>query len=223
MLKAEFHDANGQSFEGAQLGLDGVMDAVTSAFSSVKSAVGTVASAACKAIPIASTVAQQKAGSEYQSTISKASSTAQNLCERYGSKPRAAAAPKPKKPKVKTMKVAPIVVTPQRKYPQGSVARYNVTRRMWSIYAPTGSTVSGLGIFGLVYGLGQDLPPPGTTKAGDEPEPRDPVTGETIPQTPDKEGVPIYQKPLFWVAVIGGVAVVGTGGYFLLRPKAKAA
>ena len=29
----------------------------------------------------------------------------------------------------------------------------------------------------------------------------------------------LFKKPLFWVAVIGGLAVVGTGGYFMFRRR----
>lgn len=34
--------------------------------------------------------------------------------------------------------------------------------------------------------------------------------------------LPFYKKPLFWVAVAGGVAVVGGGSYFLLRKRRTA-
>jgi hypothetical protein len=125
---------------------------------------------------------------------------------------------------------APPIAKP--KYPPGSIARFNVDRKVWSIYVPVGSTVAGLGIFDLnnhcLYGdcgLGQDdteePPPSGTTKGGEELEPKDPVTGRPLPQGgQERTKRPLYKKPLFWVVIVGGVAVVGTGGYFLLRRKA---
>jgi hypothetical protein len=116
------------------------------------------------------------------------------------------------------------------KYPSGSIARFNVKRKVWSIYVPIGAKTTGLGIFDMdgscLYGdcgLGADEPPPGTTKGGEEPAPTDPGSGQALPQDPNKEGIPLYKKPLFWVAVAGGVVVVGGGGYWIMRRRKKAA
>jgi hypothetical protein len=116
------------------------------------------------------------------------------------------------------------------KYPSGSIARFNVKRKVWSIYVPISAKTTGLGIFDMdgscLYGdcgLGADEPPPGTTKGGEEPAPTDPGSGQALPQDPKKEGIPLYKKPLFWVAVAGGVAVVGGGGYWIMRRRKKAA
>jgi hypothetical protein len=237
MLQAQFRDANGVSLNGLR-GIDGenldgffssVTSAVSSAFSSVKGAVSTVANAACSALPTASALAA-KAPTQYQSGIAKATSTAAGICSKFGPKPKPpAAAPAPaavpmtvQAIPMQTAQLAPVVV--QSKYPAGSVARFNVDRKVWVIYAPAGS-IAGLGIFdanlNCVYGdcggLGQETeePAPGT-KVGEEPT----KPAETPDAGKEHDKKPFYKKPLFWVAIAGGVAVVGTGGYFLLRRKA---
>lgn len=239
MLQAQFRDANGVSLNGLR-GIDGenldgffssVASAVSSAVGSVKGAVSTVANAACKALPSASALAT-KAPTQYQSGIAKATSTAASICSKFGPRPPAAvpaAAPAAAAPMMvqampTPMQVAQLAPVVKSKYPAGSVARFNVDRKVWVIYAPAGS-IAGLGIFdanlNCVYGdcggLGQETeePAPGT-KVGEE------VTkpAETPDAGTEHEKKAFYKKPLFWVAIAGGVAVVGTGGYFLLRRKA---
>jgi len=234
MLHAELRDANGRALGevgGDDLGfsLSSVASAVSSAYKSVSSAVDAAAGAACRVLPAATTIATQASGSQYQSTIAKAASTAQNLCAKVApQKVAPAPAPRPALP------IAPVTrrtstVVPS-KYPAGSVQRYNVTRGVWSIYAPKRAGLgifSGLGIWGP---MPVELPPAGTEKIGEEPakQPGVPDAGQetdkptvSAVQTPPE--APFYKKPLFWVAVVGGVAVVGTGGYLLLRRKPAAA
>jgi len=115
------------------------------------------------------------------------------------------------------------------KYPPGSIARLNVKRKVWSIYVPIGAK-TGLGLFDVdgscLYGdcgLGADEPPPGTTKGGEEPTPTDPGSGQPLPQDPKQEGIPLYKKPLFWIAVAGGAVAVGGGSYWLIHRRKRSA
>jgi len=111
-------------------------------------------------------------------------------------------------------------------YPPGAVARYNKTRKVWTIYG-LGGTMAGLGmtdylgncIWGDCYGLGQTTPevePPAPgPKIGEEKE-----KPAGVPNAGDEEDKkPLYKKWWFWTAIGGGVVVLGTGGYFLLRKK----
>ncbi len=110
------------------------------------------------------------------------------------------------------------------KYPQGSIARFNLTRRVWSIYVPGGGQVAGFGVATTsrqcLYGdcgLGADVvdppPPSGTVKVGEEAiQPANtPAVGT------ETDGKPFYKKPLFWVIVGGGALVLGGGIYALTR------
>jgi hypothetical protein len=114
------------------------------------------------------------------------------------------------------------------------VARFNKTRKVFSIFCPVGSAAAiaateavpaGFGIYsddfrclyGDCGGFGQDAsdtPPPGTVKVGE--------TG-VLPSGVSEIDKPFFKKPLFWIAAIGGVAVVGGGSYWLIRRRRKPA
>jgi len=151
-------------------------------------------------------------------------------------------------------KIDPLVYSPppgllvdRGGYPAGSVARWNTTRNVWSIYFPK-STIAGLGMFSdgqCIYGncLGDDAvtkedqaslallpypdpypsPPEGTAKGAEVPgtqdvPPTDPKTGAPIPNVGTETDKAFYQKWWFWVG-LGGAAAAGVGAYFLLRKK----
>jgi len=112
-------------------------------------------------------------------------------------------------------------------YPAGSIARWNTTRNVWSVYSPT--TIAGLGMFseGLcIYGLGADATvtspdpdppaPAGTSKKAEVPG--SPITPPPGTQNGgnEKDKTSFYTRWWFW-AGLGGAAAAGTAAYFLLR------
>ncbi len=111
------------------------------------------------------------------------------------------------------------VLPTKPKYPTSCLTRYNTTRRTWAVYCPPGVHANqGLGMFG---NLGADVPtsppaPAGIPKVADEVvQP----TGATVMSPSEEKDMPWYKNWKFWTAVGGGVAVVGTGSYFLFRRK----
>jgi hypothetical protein len=115
---------------------------------------------------------------------------------------------------------AQIVLGPPRpSYKRGSIARFNVTRGVWSIYSPLAGV---LGCGACARGLGEDeVNPPvpvGFVKTGEELAP--PADVAQGGQETDK--TPLYKNPYFWLAVGGAVAVaVAGGGYYLVRRRRK--
>jgi hypothetical protein len=122
----------------------------------------------------------------------------------------------------------PIVLPlPVRAYPPGSIARFNTTRKVWSIYSPL---VGGLGCacrsgIGCSCASGRaplgaaEVNPPvpfNTVKAGEEITPPAGVTQSGAEE--DKSS--IWKNPYFWLAVGGGV--VGAGSVLLVRRRRKA-
>jgi hypothetical protein len=124
-------------------------------------------------------------------------------------------------------------------YPAGSVARFNTSRNVWSIYPPsTGATVKGLGmysdgrcIYGDCGGLGTTAPvpfpepspasPTGQDKVAEVPgspatPPTDAKTGAPLPNVGTEKDKPFYMKWWFLTS-LGGAAALGVGAYFLLR------
>lgn len=244
MIFAEVPDANGQITSypaqpiGDPSGLGFSLDSITSALKSVAvgavGAVSSVGKAACQAVPLA-TQASQFAPTKYQSTIAQGQSVASSICSQFGPKP-AAAAPAPTAPIkpfiAKPMAVAPTAAAapamPVSKYPTGSIARFNVTRGVWVVYAPAAAAFpAGLGyaytmgdpcLGGDCSGLGQEVdppPPPGTIKVGEEAAAPAGVTqgGQ------EKDKKPLYKQPLFWGAIGLGVLALGTGAYVIFRRK----
>jgi hypothetical protein len=66
-----------------------------------------------------------------------------------------------------------------------------------------------------------DAMPPAMAPTCPEGSAFDPATNQcviTAPAFPATE-VAFYQKPMFWAALAGGVAVIGTGSYFIFRRK----
>ena len=110
---------------------------------------------------------------------------------------------------------APAVV----KY-KGCFSRLHRTHGTYSIYCPVGwvaSMPSASGFFGA-FGAAETVtppPPPGTVKVADEPT----QPPETVPAGTEDTKTPFYKQPLFWVAAIGGVVVVGGGSYMLFRRR----
>jgi hypothetical protein len=83
---------------------------------------------------------------------------------------------------------------------------------MWRIFIPRGTTL------GTILGAGPELI--------EAPAPHSPVVAPpaNLPQTSiDEVEKPFFKKPLFWIAVAGGVAVLGTGTALLVRRRRKAA
>jgi hypothetical protein len=108
------------------------------------------------------------------------------------------------------------------KYKAGSVARFNVTRKVWSIYSPLaggyglGVSSDGRCIGGSCLGSAEVNPPVpfNTVKAGEEIVPPAGVTHSGA----EEDAAPFYKRPYFWLAVGGGAVVVG-GGYAMLRRR----
>jgi hypothetical protein len=90
--------------------------------------------------------------------------------------------------------------TLQLKY-AGATARWHVGEQVWWMYFPRGL-------------FGEDAPLPDAKEPG---TPVTPPAGSIV--GPPIEPAPIYTKAWFWAVVGGGVLVLGTGGYFLLRKK----
>jgi hypothetical protein len=114
-------------------------------------------------------------------------------------------------------------------YPSGSIARYNTTRNIWSVYSP--KTIAGLGMFSggrSIYGAALGVsntefpepspdPPAGTAKKAEVPgSPAAPPAGTKNGGTETDKA--FYMKWWFWVG-LGGAAAAGTSAYFLLRKK----
>jgi LPXTG-motif cell wall-anchored protein len=109
------------------------------------------------------------------------------------------------------------------KYKAGSVARFNTTRGVWSIYSPLAGAGFGLGLGVVSDGhcmggecLGEVNPPVpvGFVKTGEELAPPSDVAKSG--QETDK--TPLYKNPYFWLA-IGGAVVVAGGGFYLVRRR----
>jgi len=124
------------------------------------------------------------------------------------------------------------IQTAVKKYPVGSIQWLDVTKGKWIIAIPIGTSISGFAgygvadqwgdcIFGDCGSLGQDA---GATHQPAE-ETDAPAPGvTTVSEKDGKERTgqgskSLFKKPMFWAAVAGGAAVLGTGGYFLLRRK----
>jgi hypothetical protein len=119
--------------------------------------------------------------------------------------------------------------TPAKAVPfVGCVFRYNKTRKKYVIYCRP-NAANGLGVADergeCLYGsceLGADTavtppPPPGMVETAAVDSPTE--AGAAAPA--GEEDVPLYKRPLFWVAV-AGAAAVGAGGVVLWRRKSKA-
>jgi len=109
----------------------------------------------------------------------------------------------------------------------GCIARFNRTRRVFSIYCPISSPAAGLGRAGTYpsyNGLGADTvtppPPAGFVKTAEVATL--PGAGETAA---GEESDKFFRanNPMMWLTIVGTLAVVGGGGYFLLRRRKTAA
>jgi len=118
----------------------------------------------------------------------------------------------------------PLPVPANQRY-TGCVARYNTTRKVFSIYCPPGTPAAGFG-FDIFGAFGADSVTP--------PVPTDPVTGTplikiaettTLPQQGEKQINSEKDKffrlknPFMWAAIAGTVAAAGTGGYMIYRRR----
>lgn len=93
-------------------------------------------------------------------------------------------------------------------YPPGTITAFNPSTNMWRVAVPV---ALGLGIFGA---------PAAFTEVAPAQSPPNGATQVSQTQFEKQTGtLPIYKRPLFWVAVVGGVAVLGGGGYLLFRRK----
>lgn len=93
-------------------------------------------------------------------------------------------------------------------YPVGTIARFNQSRQVWSIYTPL------QGFSGAFGDAGEDVtppPPPGTQKVGESQT--QPVGTQNGGVEKDKKW---YHNKWVWIGS-GAVVVVGVGGFFLLR------
>lgn len=102
----------------------------------------------------------------------------------------------------------------------GCIARYNRTRKVFAIYCPVPATT-----FGWAMGLGADpvVTPPapaGFTKVAEAPAL--PNEGETAAGE-ERDAFFRVNNPVMWIAIVGAVAAVGTGGYVVYRRKRRAA
>ena len=102
--------------------------------------------------------------------------------------------------------------------PAGSITAFSTKTGMWRVAIPVGTTMppqtSGLAD---IFGLGADAtftevpavasPPPSATQVPENDF--ETKTGTT----------PLFKKPLFWVAVAGGLIVLGGGAMLLFRRK----
>lgn len=117
---------------------------------------------------------------------------------------------------------------------QGCLARFNRTRKVYSIYCPVGSAGAqpGLGLGDGEYfrclrgnctGLGEDTvtppPPSGFVKAAEVTTL--PGAGET-PAGEERDKFWRLGNPLMWAAIAGAATVVGGGSYMLYRRKRSA-
>lgn len=146
-------------------------------------------------------------------------------------------APEPTSPTMVQPVIQPVIQpsTPKQRY-AGCIARFNKTRRVFSIYCPIGTATAtpGLGVaddegfrclYGNCYGLGADpVTPPvpeGFTKVAETTSL--PGAGET-PAGEEKDKFFRANNPLMWFLFVG-TAAVGGGGYWLIRRRraAKAA
>jgi len=112
---------------------------------------------------------------------------------------------------------------PWSSYPKGSVARFNLTRKVWAVYAPT--TTAGLGdAYASSAGLGGDpVDPPiptGTTKVGEEPETAPEPTGN-VKKGGTETDKPVYKRAWFWALIIGGGAATAGGIYWWRKRKTR--
>jgi len=127
------------------------------------------------------------------------------------------------------------IVTPGPGRYQGCLARFNRTRKVYSIYCRAGSTGAqpGLGTIDQEYfrclrdnctGLGEDTvtppPPSGYVKAAEVTTL--PGAGET---SAGEERDKFFRlgNPLMWAAIAGAATVVGGGSYMLYRRKHRSA
>lgn len=114
----------------------------------------------------------------------------------------------------------------------GCIARFNKTRKVFSIYCPINSPAGtpGLGIsddeFRCLYGncgLGaDDVTPPvpaGFTKTAEVKTL--PGAGET-PAGDEREKFFRASNPVMWIAIVGTAAAVGGGGYYFMRRRKRA-
>ena len=128
--------------------------------------------------------------------------------------------------------IQPVIqpATPKLRY-QGCIARFNKTRRVFSIYCPIGtaSATPGLGIasdeFRCLYGncgsgFGADaVTPPvpgGFTKVAETTSL--PGAGET-PAGEEKDKFFRANNPLMWFMFVGTAAAIGGGSYWLIRRR----
>lgn len=113
----------------------------------------------------------------------------------------------------------------------GCIARFNKSRRVYSIYCPIG-TSPGLGIasddfrclFGNCNGLGQEAVTPavptGFVKTAETATL--PGAGETVAGE-ERDNFFRANNPAMWIAIVGTAAAVGGGGYWLIRRRRRAA
>jgi hypothetical protein len=115
---------------------------------------------------------------------------------------------------------------------KGCIARYNITRKVYSIYCPVGSPAAkpGLGIvddeyfrclFGNCHGLGESEvtppPPEGYVKTAEVTTL--PRAGETVAGK-ERDKFFRLKNPYMWLT-FAGVAAVGSGSYYFIRRRRR--
>jgi hypothetical protein len=92
---------------------------------------------------------------------------------------------------------------------QGCISRFHKSKHTFSVYCPIDWVPNGLGA------VVTPAPPPSTIKVADLP-----VAPTEAPNV-GTEDDPFYKKPLFWMAVAGGVIAAGVGGYAIVRYRRR--
>ena len=218
MLTSQHYNALGQPMaDSGELG--GPFDFLTNAVGSVMGAIKGVANTACGAASTFGPMISAVAGPQGGSIVSKA----QGYCSTYNTMvnppvPTGAGVPPPAQAQAPFSPQLMQIVRPLSKYPAGSIARYNATRNVFSIYAPMAH--AGFGNACGVGELGADAVTPavpaGMVKVGEEAG-----APAGVPQAGTEKDAGFFsvKNPWFWASAAGAVAVVGSGSYFLFRKR----
>jgi hypothetical protein len=125
--------------------------------------------------------------------------------------------PIPGQPDLTPAATTPATATPATSptYPPGSITAFDAKKLQWRIAVPR--QPAGFGFFDAASSpLVEVAPAPGNAPpVGVAQVPKNTLLKETgqLPFFKDPK------NPLFWVAIAGGVAVIGGGSYFLLRKR----
>lgn len=213
MLTSQLYDANGQQLGELGFSFSDIWDGIKSAVGSTVGAVKGVADVACDA---ASTIGPGGANliAGFNKDAGYITGQAVNYCQTYNqftqpsapttTFPSAAAFP----PAAAPFPATPVTPT----VPAGTITAFSAKRGMWRVAVPRGAH---LGAFGA---LGADPP---FTEVTPTSTPPTGATQVTEPALDQQIGQSFFRlnNPWMWVAIGGGAAALGTGGYFLFRRK----